>query len=83
MRCCAADTVPCKYVPDLPNIKVSLGGKTFELTPDDYIIKDENVICLFGMTGIDIPPPEGPLWILGDIFIRKCERAKSCSCVAR
>lgn len=82
MRCCAADTVPCKDVPNLPNIKVSLGGKTFELTPDDYIIKDENVICLFGMTGIDIPPPEGPLWILGDIFIRKCERAKSCSCVA-
>jgi hypothetical protein len=52
---------------------VSLGGRVFELTPNDYIIKDENVICLFGMTGIDIPAPEGPLWILGDIFIRKCE----------
>ena len=39
VRCCAADTVPCKDVPNLPNIEVSLGGKTFELTPDDYIIK--------------------------------------------
>jgi len=64
-------TVPCKDVAKLPNIEVTLGGRVFELTPNDYIIKDENVICLFGMTGIDIPAPEGPLWILGDIFIRK------------
>jgi hypothetical protein len=25
----------------------------------DYVIKDENVICLFGFTGIDIPAPRG------------------------
>jgi hypothetical protein len=54
-------TVPCKDVASLPNITVTLGGKDFVLTPDDYIIKDENVICLFGMTGIDIPAPEGPV----------------------
>ena len=64
-------TVPCKDVAKLPNIDVTIGGRVFELTPDDYVIKDENVICLFGMTGIDIPAPRGPLWIMGDIFIRK------------
>ena len=37
----------------------------------DYVINDENEICLFGMTGIAIPPPAGPLWILGDVFIRQ------------
>jgi len=61
--------IPCSQKTSGINFDFIIGGKTFTLTPTDYIIPDET-ICLFGMVGIDIPPPHGPLWILGDPFIR-------------
>ena len=42
----------------------------YTLTAYDYLLPDGD-LCLLGMIGMDIPPPSGPLWILGDIFMRK------------
>ncbi|RHY34871.1 hypothetical protein DYB32_002399 [Aphanomyces invadans] len=51
-----------------PDISFTLGGKVFTLTKQDYIIRS-GPICLFAFIGLDIP--SGPLWILGDVFMRK------------
>jgi hypothetical protein len=43
---------------------------SFTLTAQDYTINMSGQ-CLFAFTGIDIPAPNGPLWIMGDVFMRK------------
>lgn len=54
----------------LPDLHFMINGKTYSLSPSEYVINSGKV-CLLAMIAIDIPKPNGPLWILGDIFIRK------------
>merc|ERR1711907_199425 len=62
--------VDCSKISSLPDLSITLGGKPFTLTANDYTIQMQGQ-CLFAFTGLDIPAPNGPLWIMGDVFMRK------------
>ena len=41
------------------------------MTTDDLIVHRQGTLCIFGLAVLDVPPPVGPLWILGVTFMRK------------
>jgi len=63
--------IACAKAKSLPDLNIGVGPYNFVLTPIDYLLDDGAPDCVLGILGIDIPPPAGPLWILGDVFIRK------------
>jgi cathepsin D len=65
-------TVACENVSSLPEISFVIGGQSYTLKGEDYILKVtvmEKSVCVSGFMGIDLPEKLGDLWILGDVFI--------------
>ncbi|GAA6037406.1 hypothetical protein JCM8097_008553 [Rhodosporidiobolus ruineniae] len=63
-------TVECSTVDSLPPLTFYFGGKPYQLDAKDYILEVQGT-CMSSFQGLDIPEPVGPVWIIGDVFLRK------------
>ncbi|KAJ4446870.1 hypothetical protein ANN_13570 [Periplaneta americana] len=67
--------VSCLMAPYLPDIRIVLGGITFLLNSDDYIIKQKGLFniptCVSAFIGMEGLPMSGLTWILGNAFLNK------------
>jgi hypothetical protein len=65
----------CFNIHQLPSVLIELDGVILALEPQDYVIRLRSklgqVSCAPSFTRLEISPPRGPLWVVGDVFLRR------------
>merc|ERR1719263_24641 len=60
----------CSNYKNLPDLGFVMGDNIMNLKPMDYVDKGPDG-CEVSLMPLDVPPPNGPLFIFGDPFLRK------------
>ncbi|KFO19627.1 Cathepsin E [Fukomys damarensis] len=66
--------VECANLNTMLDVTFIINGVPYTLSPTAYTLMDfadGMQVCSPGFQGLEIQPPAGPLWILGDVFIRQ------------
>jgi len=58
----------CSNVNQYPNIYFSFGEDKYEVSPEFYIINDDDGQCILGIQAVPLDVKN--LWIIGDVFLR-------------
>lgn len=60
----------CSNFESLPKLGFEIGGRVLYLEPRDYVDRvDER--CQISLMALDVPPPRGPMFVLGIPFLQK------------
>jgi len=60
----------CSNYDSLPDLGFVVSGQVMNLKPQDYV-DNNGRSCMVSLMSLDVPPPNGPLFIFGDPFLRK------------
>lgn len=61
----------CNNYRSLPKLGFIVGGRVLDLAPKEYVHKVMSEFCWDALMTLDVPPPKGPLFILGIPFLQK------------